>query len=484
MFALDQAKILCVDDESKNLKLLDALLSPRGYKLQLAENGTVALASLANEPPDLILLDIMMPDLSGYDVLKKIRADKKTRLIPVVMVTALQEVQDRVKALDAGCDDFISKPFDKIELLARVKSLLRISYYRNMLDEKEKFEAVIHGMGDGVVVCSGTGEIMDINESGQRYLNISDEHRGMNLADYLYKNYQVMIPREELTDWSTPHKIFDIVRPESKTAKALYLETDRDVLKNPEGEITSIVMTLRNVTDKRKEEMLKADFISMISHKLKTPLTALSGRNQLLQAGIFGALNEKQQNAVTDFGKYISHLSAIIDRLLTFVMVGQKKDEQKSVAIDLSEQIFRFFEQLPGKYPGKKISSKIDIVPGRPKILFNEEFFSLILSNLTDNAIKFNDKPEVVISLSVSVEPEDFVTFAFTDNGVGLPSEEYEKIFDKFYQFEKSFTGQIEGVGLGLTLVKELVEETGGTIKVESTLGKGTTFVFTLPATK
>src|SRR3990170_4657064 len=104
------ATILCVDDEPKNLQLLEALLMPRGYAVKLAENGQKALA-LAAELPDLILLDIMMQKMSGYGVLEKLRAAEKTRLIPVVMVTALQAVEDRVKALEAGCDDFITKPF-------------------------------------------------------------------------------------------------------------------------------------------------------------------------------------------------------------------------------------------------------------------------------------------------------------------------------------------------------------------------------------
>jgi CheY-like chemotaxis protein len=99
---MDKPKILVVDDEPKNLKLFEAILSPQGYLLEMAESGQAALKKVDDEPPDLILLDIMMPKMSGYEVLEKLRADEKTRLIPVVMVTALHEVEDRVKALEAG----------------------------------------------------------------------------------------------------------------------------------------------------------------------------------------------------------------------------------------------------------------------------------------------------------------------------------------------------------------------------------------------
>jgi len=95
-----------------------------------------------------------MPRMSGLEVLEKLRADEKTRLLPVVMVTVLKETEDKLKALEAGCDDFISKPFDKVELLARVKSILKISYYLRQLDEKEKFKVVVDKISDGIAICS------------------------------------------------------------------------------------------------------------------------------------------------------------------------------------------------------------------------------------------------------------------------------------------------------------------------------------------
>ena len=128
-------RVLCVDDEQKNLELLDAILSPLGYEMILVENGPAALEAVVDQKPDIILLDIMMPRMSGLEVLRKLRAEKAFMSIPVVILTSLQGVENRVEALDAGCDEFISKPFDKIELLATVKSLLRIKLYH---DEIEK----------------------------------------------------------------------------------------------------------------------------------------------------------------------------------------------------------------------------------------------------------------------------------------------------------------------------------------------------------
>jgi len=131
-------KILAVDDTPENLRLLDALLSPRGYELVTASSGAEALALLASEKPDLLLVDIVMPEMNGYEVTKRVRADAASRHLPIIMITATGGA-DLVRSLEAGADDFVSKPFDQHELLARVKSLLRVkSYYDTVQRQREE----------------------------------------------------------------------------------------------------------------------------------------------------------------------------------------------------------------------------------------------------------------------------------------------------------------------------------------------------------
>ncbi len=133
----DQPVILAVDDQPQNIELLEAFLGPAGYRVVPAESGEKALALVAQEPFDLILLDVVMPRMNGFEVLRKLRADPRTAYIPVIMLTALKGAEDRIQAIEAGCDDFISKPFDKVELLARVRSLVRIKAYHDKLLEYE-----------------------------------------------------------------------------------------------------------------------------------------------------------------------------------------------------------------------------------------------------------------------------------------------------------------------------------------------------------
>jgi class 3 adenylate cyclase len=129
-------KILVVDDTPQNIKVLDAILSPRGYRVVTARSGAEALQKVRDEAPDLVLLDILMPGMSGYEVAQRLRADPATGVLPIVMVTALGAQEEKVKAIEAGADDFLTKPVNQLELLARVKSLLRIKAYHDTIQSQ------------------------------------------------------------------------------------------------------------------------------------------------------------------------------------------------------------------------------------------------------------------------------------------------------------------------------------------------------------
>jgi DNA-binding response OmpR family regulator len=130
-------RVLVVDDDEMNVRLLEAILSDK-YEVTTAYNGKEALLEVEKKPPDLILLDIMMPGMSGYEVCKKLKGNNKTLHIPIVMVTALTEKTEKIKGIEAGANDFLNKPVDVNELRVRVKSLLKLKYYHDSLLEEQK----------------------------------------------------------------------------------------------------------------------------------------------------------------------------------------------------------------------------------------------------------------------------------------------------------------------------------------------------------
>jgi PAS domain S-box-containing protein len=143
----DKPVILVVDDISQNNDLLEAYLAPQGYEIIKAVSGEEALEKLAGNQIDLILLDVMMPGMDGFEVTRRIRQDKKTKLMPIILVTALKETEDRIKGIQAGCDDYISKPFNKMELLARVQSLLKVKAYNDLMSKyRNELESEVANM--------------------------------------------------------------------------------------------------------------------------------------------------------------------------------------------------------------------------------------------------------------------------------------------------------------------------------------------------
>ncbi|MBE0514489.1 two-component system response regulator [Sulfurimonas sp.] len=130
--------ILIVDDLPQNIELLEAYLAPQGYEILTASSGAEALEKLASHQVDLILLDVMMPEMDGFEVARRVRQNETMRLLPIILVTALHETEDRVRGIEAGCDDFISKPVEKSELVARVRSLLKVKAYNDLLSNYQK----------------------------------------------------------------------------------------------------------------------------------------------------------------------------------------------------------------------------------------------------------------------------------------------------------------------------------------------------------
>ena len=475
----DKPVVLVVDDQPQNIELLEAYLAPQSYEVVQAANGEEALEKLSGGQIDLVLLDVMMPKMDGFEVLKKMRADKKTRLIPVVMVTALQEVEDRVKALEAGCDDFLSKPFDKAELLSRVKSILKLGYYRRQLDEKEKFESVLNQMDEGLVVLDDKFGVIAHNPHAFELLEIEPAKIPADLLTALAGRFKIHCQGELAAALGSGNLSFELEREATEKFKELILEVRSSVVRPPEGEGQSIVLTLRDVTAKRSLDRMEWSFIDVISHKLRSPLTGIIGQGAVLRAGYKGKLTAEQQAAIEIVYDQSLKLSGLIDKILKFNQLTAEPLGLPKEELALARVMGELAGAAAKEINGKKIELKIE--SENISLRMHKRYFELILNNLIENAIKFNDRDPVKIDISAKKTPAG-ITLSIKDNGRGIPPEELENIFKGFFQVERYFTGSVEGLGLGLALVKRIVGDHGGKISVKSAIGQGTEFIIELPA--
>jgi signal transduction histidine kinase len=179
---------------------------------------------------------------------------------------------------------------------------------------------VVDKVSDGIAICSPDYLIKDSNAAILKYLNIADP-ANVNLVEKLFTDYSVSINKEALMDLAITHKTFDIVRQKTETTEALYLEVNLNVIKNSAGELLSIVFILRDVTAARTEEFLKQDTLTLISHKLRTPLGVISGNLSLLQDGSYGLLNEEQKKAIDTVSRQSSLLVSMVEELLGLTIV-------------------------------------------------------------------------------------------------------------------------------------------------------------------
>ena len=482
-------KILVVDDYPANVKLLRRNLEAAGYETVAAHDGEEALEKVAAEKPDLILLDILMPKIDGFEVCRRLRADEATAVVPIIMITALRETEDRIRGLEAGADDFLSKPFDRGELLARVESLLQIKYYRSMLAEREKFHAVIHDLSHGIIITDGQWRVETITRRAAELLGRPDEELAGRGLDELLAPFDVEPPLEALRHSLVRSVTVEFTREEARPPT--YLAGRYTRIEGPHGELHNAAVVFRDVSEMRRKEKLKRDFLSLISHKLKTPLTIIGGYLTLIDQGAYGEVSPVMADKVRISLANVQELSDLIEKVLSYAGLTATELERAGQLVPLPELFDRIRRRVEKRYAGlrrrpagasRTVNWTIDLPDDLPRARAPEELLSIVVDNLLDNALKFADKPEVRIEVVGREIADRQLEIAVRDNGPGVPVQEHERIFSDFAQLDEAFTGNIAGIGLGLSTARRLVGSWGGQINYEAVLGEGTRFFFTVPS--
>jgi two-component system, sensor histidine kinase and response regulator len=380
-------KILIVDDSPENRALLSGLLSiGNKYEPIAAKDGFEALSYLDNpdgELPDLILLDVMMPGVTGHDVANRLRGDKRTGDIPIIFVTALDDIESKKKAFENGGVDYISKPFNREELFARINSHIRIKGLRDQLKEK--------------------------NEQ-LKELNSELEARNGELA--------------RLND-------------------------------------------------------LKNQFIGIVAHDLRNPLTVVMAVGSLLENQFDKQSNEKQRSLVSSINTSCLHMLDIINDLLDVKMIDSGRLAVNPMPTDMAKLAKKNVDFNTNLSSHKNIAIILSTDGNMPPAKVDSTRIDQLLNNLLSNAVKYSNPGSTV---RVAVVPVgETIEISVADEGQGIPAEELEMIFEPFKMASPKPTSGEKSTGLGLAIAKKIVDAHNGRISVESSVGVGTTFTVALP---
>lgn len=368
-----ETKILMVDDMPSNLAALSEILATFGYHVQQLRDGPSALAAVADDPPDLILLDINMPGMDGYEVCRQLKANAATRDIPVMFISALSETSNIVHGFEIGGVDYITKPFQYREVIARVQNQLTLTYQRRQIEalraqDRQYFESL---------------------------------------------------------------------------------------------------------------NRMKDQFIRMATHDLRNPLNVILGYTHVL---------DKLEVADSDRGlreQASSNIRVSVDKMRTLV-TDLLDLAQLEMGMQLSftwVSLADFLATCLSSFHILASQEKVDLIYDPPpddiRVELDENYMTRVIDNLVSNAIKYTPEGGRV-SVTACVEDDD-VVIEVSDTGLGIPVEDLPHLFDAFYRVRQDEYQGVEGSGLGLSIVKTIIDQHNGVIEVDSTVGQGSTFRVILP---
>jgi two-component system cell cycle response regulator len=458
-----QGTLLIVDDEPSGREALEGLLLHQGYRLAFAAGGQEAVQLISELLPDLILLDVMMPGMDGFAVCRHVRANPLTAEIPVLLVTALDDRDTRLEGISAGADDFISKPYDRAELRLRVKTITRIGRYRRLLTQRARFNSVVEGAANGYVVVRDDGEISYANQSARRFLTLGPLSVNGGLGGFFeaarrqYRLEPDFAWRDE--DLRIPNRHY-LVRPETSTAGAFWLAIT--LMDAPDTESGERLLRLRDVTEEVGLQRDRHSFQRIVSHKLRTPLNGMVSMLELLKQELGAGANGEMAAVALESAE---RLARSVEEILQFAALssGTAKDDPFPLA-GLPE----LMERLRQDMKIKSLESAIDpALPGKT-ITLSPLQFETVCRELFENARKFHPKQQPALKLTSEAGPKGTLRFTLRDDGVNLAPDQLAQVWTPYYQGEKRTTGEVAGMGLGLSVVKSIIVSKGGSVKMQN----------------
>ena len=347
-----------------------------------------------------------------------------------------------------------------------------------LIQEAEKMTAVVNSIAEGLIVLDKNNCILHINPTAERLLGIDAELRGVDIRTAI-KDHEIYVAieksQERLARYETHFSEIVLSRGEQE----IILKMLASPFLDDGGQQLGAVYVLDDITEAKKIERMKSDFVNLVSHEFRTPLTSIRGFVQLILDGKVGSISSVQEKSLIRVLRQAKRLEGLINDLLDVSRIESGRIEMKREVVSLVDVATQRIEELKPQADEKTITVEFIAPDSLPNVMGDSERIGQVFTNLIGNAIKFTPDGG---SITVNIRPEGtYILAQVIDTGPGIPIDKQEKIFDKFYQLSEVQTRQQGGSGLGLSIVKSIVEAHGGRIWIRSEEGKGSDFRFILP---
>jgi signal transduction histidine kinase len=417
--------ILVVDDTAENLRLLSTMLTQSGYTPRCVINGKMALRACNSNPPDLILLDIMMPEMNGYEVCQHLKLEAKTREIPVIFISAKDEVFDKVNAFAVGGVDYISKPFQFEEVLARIESHLSLRNLQKQLKEQN------------VLLQEEITSRLAVEKTLQEKNLILQQEISTRRAVEKALQEQNLVLQQEISN--------------RQRAESALLKSNQELARsNAELE----------------------QFAYVASHDLQAPLATIASYAQLLEKRYKDQLDSKASKFIDNIVHGCTRMQTLIDDLLEYSRVGRSRKPFQLT--DCNHAVEQALANLQGAI---RETQAVVTYSELPAVMGDISQLVQLFQNLVGNSIKYRHDAPPVVHITACKQEKDWL-FSVSDNGIGIATQHQARIFQIFQRLHTQ--KEYSGTGIGLAICQKIVERHGGYIWVESKPGQGSTFYFTV----
>ena len=346
--------------------------------------------------------------------------------------------------------------------------------------EKDYLQTILKGMVEGVLVVDGRGRILMVNDALRRLLSLSKDVSDKMPLEIIRNAELEGAIRKAIQDGENIALELDLDKSGEKTIEVnvvSILPSNKRMDEDSEG-IRGAIAVFHDITRLKQLEKIRQDFVANVSHELRTPLTTIKGYAETL---LEGALKEDQAfQFVQVIKRHTDRLTKIVEDLLMLSRIETKEFLLKMEVISVRDFVDDIVDFVKDPAEKKKISLSRNEIPSSLAVQADRNYLEQILINLLDNAIKYTPEGGKVIVSAIEKDSKD-IEFSVEDNGIGIPKEDLSRIFERFYRVDKGRSKELGGTGLGLSIVKHLVQAHGGRVWVESQMGKGSVFYFTLP---